>query len=239
MKKAASLIALTGVFILIFLACKKNKNNTNNTQAASTTGSTTGSSSTTPDAFFTLTSSYNVYGSSTSTSTWASATTLGTGSYLGKLTWNGDSLTYNMFYSLVKNQLISNTTSTWSLAGGGSGYAPFTYTTNKIIPVVGNLAISNSTISKSSGITISHALIAGDTIRYTITDGSTGARAVKYGVSPSTGISFTPSQLSGLATGSGASIQIEAQNPENATCGGKHIYFSNISTYKKDGLTIN
>ncbi|HXD91637.1 MAG TPA: hypothetical protein VNX01_00410 [Bacteroidia bacterium] len=126
---------------------------------------------------------------------------------------------------------------TWHVSSS-NGVGAFTCTTVKNIPYFTDLRLSLSSFSKSSNLVISHSIIMGDTIIYTITDGQSNS-ATKKVANSSTGTTFTPAMMASMVAGPNAFIQIEGTATEYSVQGGKTVAFQNASTYIKNGITIN
>jgi VCBS repeat-containing protein len=242
MKKLFSTCAVLAVTSLIIFSCKKS----NTTTPASTTTSTTGAVTAPPNGFFTAWSIYDdnsLSGGSNASTGAATAQNISAVS-IGTVTINGDTVAnlgggdYTTSASTATLAPFAGKP-VWKITGA-NGFGAFSYTTTKSIPTVGNLQLSQSSISKSVNLVLSHAQITADSITYTIDDGN--SHQVKLVVTgSSTGCTFTVAMLSAMTNSNGisdASIEIIAQTLENSTQGTKNIYFANLASYTKSGIVI-
>lgn len=121
----------------------------------------------------------------------------------------------------------------WNITGS-TKVPSFTYTTTNNIPNIDNSYISLSSVSLSSGFTISHPTINATNIEYSISNGSGSGFKKKTILSSSSGVTFSSSELTGFTTSNSGQLKITATfsktiSPQT----GVNFKFSNVSSVIK------
>lgn len=113
------------------------------------------------------------------------------------------------------------------------------YTTTKPITRVSQFDLSGLTsVSRSSGFSYSHSLIQADSITYVLgTDSLTSLKKTVY--TQSYGVSFSPTELSGLTASNEGAFLILVFNTMPKLYNGKKYYFQNNSMVMAMPLPVN
>ncbi|HTA62448.1 MAG TPA: hypothetical protein VK835_08330 [Bacteroidia bacterium] len=234
MKKLFSLVTTLIVASLIIISCKKGNNSSYSpATAAPTAVAPYGGQFQVNNQF-----NDNTINGNPNDSSGTAITLINTAVNVGKVSVNNDSLTFQYNNYFIPTNVITplHGKATWHITGG-NGFGAFTYTTTKSIPYFGDLHQTLTSVSKSSNVVITHALISADSIRYSIIDyNSNMATKVVHG--SSTGITFTPAMMASLTTTNSATLQVTGVLTETSIQGGKNISFQNGCSYNKQGIAI-
>lgn len=123
------------------------------------------------------------------------------------------------------NGIEFGTNFTWNVAGG-NGFAAFDHTVNMPFPSVGKITSATGTISSASPYTLSVQNVAGsDSVIFQIA-GANGTNVLVTKVGNPSSHTFTAAEVASVGKGT-AIIQVAAYRMDNATKGGKNIYFIN------------
>lgn len=121
-------------------------------------------------------------------------------------------------------------TNDWNVSGG-NGFDAFTHTTSKKAPGIVKFSNVGDEISISGPITLSIAGVPSncDNILWVVSDG----KKTVTKESKTNSVTFSSSELSGIAATANGIVQVAAYNSESKSFGGKKVYFINETVDSK------
>ena len=137
---------------------------------------------------------------------------------------------YMNFYSDSTGAIFSSPL-TWEISGGAIN--SFTFTNTNPYPAISGYTLWPDTISISSGFNISLAGSSNiDQLELILSDNDT-TTVFNYAQSALSNYSYSPTKLTGIATNTTATLQIDLFNNNIQTIAGKQINFRNTTSYSK------